>query len=144
MITWRRSCEILVASCAILFLGQTAVAGAGVVVIGSKNIANLSADQLKDIFLGKEATLPDGTSAEVSDLPEGNSTRDEFYKKVIEKDPSQVKAYWAKRIFTGKGSPPEVKANNDAVKAWVAGGAGRLGYIDGSAVDDTVKVLLKP
>ena len=59
------------------------------------------------------------------------------------KDASQIKAYWAKRVFTGKGTPPEIKPSESAVVRWVAGGSGRIGYVSAGAVDGSVRVLLR-
>jgi len=120
------------------------VAQAGVAVIGhSGNAAgNLTKHQVKDFYLGKVTAFNDGTPVAVIDLPDGNAVRDEFYSKVVGKKKAQVQAYWAKRIFTGKGTPPKSLDDAAAVKKWVAGKPGRLGYVDSSAVDDSVSVLL--
>ena len=54
-----------------------------------------------------------------------------------------MKSYWAKRIFTGKGTPNDIQHSESDVKSWVAGGADHIGYVSASAVDDSVKVLLR-
>ena len=129
--------------CLLLSLGFNTQAA--VVVIG--NAANtsgeLSKQQVKRIFLGKTSSLPDGSVAEVIDLPDDNPARKEFYKKVIHKTPSQLKSYWAKRVFTGKGAPPDKKPDAQTVKQWVGEAKGRIGYIDSDAVDDSVHVLFR-
>ncbi len=130
---------------AVLLLGLAAMAHGEVAVIGNKSasVGSLGEDQVAQLFLGKASKLPDGTVAEVVDLPAGNPVRYEFYNKVLHKTERQVRAYWAKRIFTGKGSPPATLPDEQAVVDWVAGGKGRLGYVSGSAVSDRVKVLLR-
>ena len=45
-------------------------------------------------------------------------------------------------MFTGKGTPPKEYAGNAEVKKAVAADPKAIGYIDKSAVDDTVKVIL--
>lgn len=127
------------------FVLMSAMADAEVVVIGSRDIdvALLSEKTVRNLYLGKTVQLDNGIRVEVIDLPSGNSVRDEFYVKVIGKDPTQIKAYWAKRIFTGKGSPPETRFDEHAVVKWVNEAPGRIGYVSAEAADSSVKVLLR-
>ena len=55
---------------------------------------------------------------------------------------AQMKAHWAKIIFTGRGHPPEEAANSAEVKKLIVNNPNAIGYIDKSLVDATVKVLL--
>ena len=135
----------MLALISISLLGLGINSSAEVLVIGNKNsaVTNLSAKQVKAIFLGKTLKLPNGQKAMVVDLPVGNPLRDEFYTKVIHKNSSQIKSYWAKRIFTGRGTPPKTLSSPHAVVDWVSGGPGRIGYVDSSALNDKVIVLLR-
>ncbi|MBI5449810.1 MAG: hypothetical protein HY940_00475 [Gammaproteobacteria bacterium] len=130
---------------AMLAGGWAASASAEVVVIGNKadSVSQLTPEQAEEIYLAKTTTLPDGSPVEVVDLPADNSVRNEFYQNVTGKDASQVKAYWAKRVFTGQGTPPETKPTEAAVVQWVAAGKGRIGYVSPAAADGSVKILLK-
>lgn len=130
---------------ALSFVMLSALAEAAVVVIGSPDIEvpSLSDKTVRNLYLGKTVQLDNGVRVEVIDLPSGNSVRDEFYEKVVGKDTTQVKAYWAKRIFTGKGSPPDTKLDERAVIKWVSEAPGRIGYVSPEAVNDTVRVLLR-
>lgn len=132
----------------IIFAGLMLLAGAaqaGIVVIGNPGISvsSLSADEIRDLYLAKSTSLSDGTRVQVVDQEEGSPARHTFYKSVIKKDKTQLKAYWAKQIFTGKATPPDVKADDKEVKAWVAGTKGGIGYVDDGVVDASVKVLYK-
>jgi ABC-type phosphate transport system substrate-binding protein len=75
------------------------------------------------------------------DQTEGSAIRLEFYKKLADKEASQVKAIWSKLVFTGKGTLPREMASNDAVKKAVAADTNAIGYIEKSAVDGSVKVV---
>lgn len=55
---------------------------------------------------------------------------------------SQVKATWARLIFTGKAHAPREVADAAAVKKAVAADPKALGYIQKSELDPSVKVLL--
>lgn len=116
-----------------------------VVVVSSKSpVKSLTAEQTARIFLGKVATFPDGQAVVPVDQPEGSKVREEFYDKVVRKSPAQLTAYWAKVIFTGDGRPPMLIDGNIAVRKAIAGNPNAIGYIDKSAVNRSVRVVLKP
>lgn len=108
-----------------------------VVVVNPKNASGaMTSDQAAQFFLGKSTLMTP------IDQPEGSPLRAEFYKKVADKDASQAKALWSKLVFTGKATMPKEVADNAAVKAAVAANPKAIGYIDKSAVDASVKVVL--
>lgn len=116
-----------------------------VVVVSAKNPTTaLTSDQAAEIFLGKNTAFPGGSAAVPLDLAEGSPLRDEFYAKGAGKSAAQLKAYWSKQIFTGKGRPPKELPGSSDVKKAVAGDANAIGYIEKSAVDASVKVVLTP
>lgn len=124
--------------------GAATLASAEVVVVVAANspVTSITASQAADIFLGKAKELPGGGAAVPVDLQEGSSERDEFYTSVAGKSAAQMKAYWSKIIFSGKGQPPEEVADSASVKKLVAGNPNAIGYIDKAAVDGTVKAVL--
>ncbi|WP_426195649.1 hypothetical protein [Massilia sp. DWR3-1-1] len=108
-----------------------------VAVVGAKSpAASMSNEQVAQFFLGKSTTMTP------IDQPDGNSVRNEFYKKVADKDASQAKALWSKLVFTGKATPPKEVASSADVKKAVAADPKAIGYLEKSAVDATVKVVL--
>jgi len=107
-----------------------------VVVVNAKNpVASMTAEQITQIFLGKS------TSLTPFDQTESSPIRNEFYKKVADKESSQVKAIWSKLIFTGKGTPPKEFTSSADVKKAVANDVNSIAYIEKSAVDVSVKVV---
>jgi ABC-type phosphate transport system substrate-binding protein len=120
-------------------------AQAETVVVAARNFAadKISVNQLEDIWLKKNKFFPEGSRVYVIDQAEGSRIRDDFYKKVTHKNPTQVKAFWTLLIFTGKGSAPKTLRDDNEVKHWVADTTGGIGYIDSASVDDSVKVLLR-
>jgi ABC-type phosphate transport system substrate-binding protein len=129
---------------ALAAVASTAQAEVVVIVSAKSHVKQLTADQTAKIFLGKAGSFPDDGDAVPVDQAEGSAVRDEFYSKVVRKSPSQLSAYWAKVIFTGDGHPPEILESNTAVKKAVAKNPNAIGYIDKSAVDKSVRVILKP
>lgn len=108
-----------------------------VVIVSQKNPATrMFSEQASQFFLGKSTLFTP------IDQAEGSPIRADFYRKVADKDAAQVKALWSKLVFTGKGTPPKEYAGNAEVKKAVAADPKAIGYIDKSAVDDTVKVIL--
>lgn len=136
--------SILAATAGFALICANSYAVAEVVIIANKSapVSSISVEQAKSIFLKKTSTFPDGSSVVAVDLPEDNPVRDEFYQKATNKNPNQVKAYWAKRIFTGKGTPNDMKNSESAVRSWVASGSNHLGYVSPGAVNSSVRVLL--
>lgn len=120
-------------------------AQAGVVVIGNPNISANALDtaQISDIFLGKTISLQDGTKVTVIDHQDGEAVKAEFYEKVVGKNVNQLKAYWAKLIFTGEGVPPKAYSGDKSVRDQVAATPGAIGYVDAGSVDKSVKVLFE-
>jgi len=123
---------------ALMVVSQIALADPVVVVVGSgSSVGTLTKDQVADIFLGKGGDLVPLDQAE-------GATRDEFSNKVIGKSATQVKAYWSKASFTGKGNPPHEVSSSAEVKKSLAANPKQIGYIEKSAVDGSVKVVLAP
>ncbi|MDG0835606.1 phosphate ABC transporter substrate-binding protein [Pelomonas saccharophila] len=129
---------------ALLLAGQlgTAAAETVVIVAADQPLASLSAEQVGELFLGKIGSHNAGTRLTPIDQAENSTVREEFYRKLTGKDAAQLTAYRARMLFTGRGEPPLESGDNDAVKRMVAAHAGLIGYIDRSAMDASVKVLL--
>lgn len=129
--------HLIKVSIACALLAASAAHSEIVVIVNPKHpAAAMTAAQVSDVFLGKDAALAP------ADLPEAASQRNEFYTKIAGKDAAQVKAIWARLIFTGKTQPPkEVASSADAVK-FVASNDKGIAYVDKSAVDGSVKAVL--
>lgn len=111
------------------------------VVVAADSTATASPAEISRIFLGKLKKFGDGSKVEIVYATEGSATRSEFDEKALGKSPSQIKAYWSKLLFSGKGTPPEELSSDAEIKAKVTSGGGVIGYIDAASVDGTVKVL---
>src|ERR1017187_5335754 len=85
-------CCVLVA---LLLLPFGLLADVLVVTGANSSSLSLSKNQVRDVFLGRVASLPDGSRATLVDQSESNPLRDEFYSKVTNMSASQAKAHWA-------------------------------------------------
>lgn len=111
------------------------------VIVNPANANVVSADDLNRLFLGRASSFADGSKATPLNLSEGQVARDEFDSKVLNRSSAQLKAYWSKLVFTGKGTPPKEMADDAAVKAAVAADPNAIGYISSGSVDGTVKMV---
>jgi ABC-type phosphate transport system substrate-binding protein len=114
-----------------------------VVVVSAKSaVKSLTGNQVLDIFLGRSARFPNGGPAVPIDQQEGAAARSEFYDKIAGKSDAQLKAYWSKIIFTGRGQPPPAVANGIELKRRLAKNPAAIGYLDRHLVDDSLRVVL--
>lgn len=121
---------------ALLWLAAASAGAADLVVVAHPGAAPMSREQVADLFLGKsQAFTP-------VDQPEGSPLYAEFYRKATGRDVAQVKATWARLVFSGKAQAPRQAGDSAAVKKAVAADPKAVGYIEKSAVDASVKVLL--
>ncbi|MGQ0599883.1 phosphate ABC transporter substrate-binding protein [Aquabacterium sp.] len=128
---------------AVLSLAVTQLHAQLVVIVSAKNANTaMTTSNADKVFLGKVKLFPDSTPAIPMDLPKGDE-RAAFYDKVSGKSPAQLKAYWAKVVFTGEGAPPKEVDSPEAMVKLVAQNPNTVGYVDKSFVDKSVKVLLE-
>jgi ABC-type phosphate transport system substrate-binding protein len=111
------------------------------VVSAKSTVTTLSKTQMADIFLGKTTRFPDGAPAVPIDQSEGTLARDEFYLRIVGKSAAQMKAYWSRIIFTGRGQPPRAVPSSSETKKLVVANTNTIGYIEPNLVDDTLRVV---
>jgi len=124
----------MLAAASLAFAG--AASAQDMVVIGHPSAAALSKDQVSDLFLGKSQSFTP------LDLNDSSPLYAAFYRKATGREVAQVKSTWSRVVFTGKGQPPKQLADVAAVKKAVAADPKAVGYIEKSALDGSVKVVL--
>lgn len=129
----------------LLFIAASSIAlpcFSDVAVIVNKSVADsMSEADISNLFLGKTKAFPNGSQAVPIDQSPGSAARNTFYSKLTGKDDSQLKAYWSRLIFTGKGQPPKEVGGDTDVVGLVGGNPNMIGYVDAGAVNDTVRVV---
>jgi ABC-type phosphate transport system substrate-binding protein len=111
------------------------------VVVNPSNSSAVTDKEISRLFLGKLKKFSGGEAATPVNAKVGTAARIEFEKKVLKKSASQIKAYWSKRVFSGKGKPPTEVDNDAAVLVFVSENADAIGYVDAANVDASVKVV---
>jgi ABC-type phosphate transport system substrate-binding protein len=120
-----------------------ALAETAVIVSASNANASIDKTTVSKIFLGKTKSFPDGSQAVPIDQNDGSSVREAFNSTVLGKSASQLKSYWSRLIFTGKGTPPKQSGDDAAIKGLIASNPNMIGYIDAGSADASVKVVYK-
>jgi ABC-type phosphate transport system substrate-binding protein len=126
---------------ALSLASHSATADVVAVVSAKSAITTLSKSQMADIFLGRVNRFPNGSPAVPIDQAEGSAAREEFYAKMAGKSAAQMKAYWSKIIFTGRGQPPKEVPNGVEMKKRIFENPAAIGYIDANLLDDSVRVI---
>ena len=123
-------------------LASVAHAGDLVVIVNpASEITQLSQDDLTRIFLIKTKTYPNEKPV-VPFIPrEDDPTRLQFEAAVLEKSPMQVKAYWTRLLFTGRGNPPPALESDQEILEKVRKDPAAIGYVKASNADKSVKTV---
>jgi len=128
---------ILLFSSVIAFSSQAVT-----VIVHPSNADALDKKAVKKIFLGKSKKFPGGSEAIPVELKLGNS-REDFLKAVVGKPDAQYKAYWSKRVFTGKGQAPRSVDSEAEIIELVSKNPNIIGYVSDGAVTGDVKAAGK-
>jgi ABC-type phosphate transport system substrate-binding protein len=97
---------------------------------------------LADLFLKKATRWGFGIPAEPVDQSFASPVRAAFCRQVLKEALPAVQKYWQQQIFSGRTTPPRVKASDEEVIAFVAAKEGAVGYVSASTpLPDGVKVL---
>jgi ABC-type phosphate transport system substrate-binding protein len=123
------------------FASHTATAAVVAVVSSRSPITALSDSQLAEIFLGKVSRAPNGMRIVPIDQAEDSAEREQFYARIAGRSVAQMKSYWSKIIFTGRGQPPQEIRNVADLRRRIADDPSTIGYIEESQVDDSVRVV---
>ena len=107
------------------------------VVVVHPHAALPSRSQVEDIFLGRGGPLLP------VDLPPRAPAYARFYERLTGRDVAWVRSQWARAVFTGRGAPPRVLADAEAVKRAVAADPGLVGYLAKDGVDARVKIAFE-
>ena len=110
------------------------------VIVHPDNTSSLTDTEIERIFLGKSAQFPDGNEA--IPINTTGDIDDEFNERVLGRNSAQIKSYWAKLVFTGKGAPPK-EVDEASVIELIKNNKNAIAYIDSGKVTDDVKVVLK-
>lgn len=128
-------------ACAVAFAAPTVQADVVVVAANGSSIPPLSRNQVAEIFLGKFSEAPDGRPVVPIDLAESSAVREEFYTVFASKSAPQLRSYWTRMVFIGRGLPPRTANSPGEVKALLAANLRAIAYLDRRDVDASLKIV---
>jgi ABC-type phosphate transport system substrate-binding protein len=117
-----------------LLLASTLANAAGVVVIANPNVS-VSADDVRDIFLGEKQFAGDVKLIVVDNAAMQNT----FLSQVMQMDVNKYNGIWTKKSFRDGLTPPAVKSGDAEVSEFIKRTPGSIGYV--SSVPAGVKVI---
>jgi ABC-type phosphate transport system substrate-binding protein len=132
--------KILLSVLLLLLALNEAFAG-DVVVIGHDNLGKLEPAKVQKIFTGKLVKI-DGIDVTAVNIKSG-PLRDQFLQTFLQQTDAKYTAYWAIRMFVGKGAPPPELSSPAEVIQFVRSTPGAIGYVDESDLVDSVRVLAR-
>jgi hypothetical protein len=113
-----------------------------VVVGADSDVADVTLDGLRELYLRRRRLWPNGRRAIPVNLPADSPVREAFSTRVLGRSPRDLEGYWNRRYFEGV-LPPVVLQTPQAVCAYVAAEPDAIGYLPLGDVDRaTCRVLL--
>ena len=111
------------------------------IVINANNNEAIEISDVERIYLGKKGAADSRFEGKPIHLPRNNRLFKAFAKTVLGKTPPQLRAYWAKRIFTGKGRPPDTVPSQSALVKVLTDNINAIGYIELAKVSPQLRVI---
>ncbi len=133
----KRSLPVLAAAALFAGLMLSGAAFAGDVFVIAHSSVNLSAEEVRDVFVGEKQSAG---SVRLVVLDNGSAQPD-FLARVIKVDAAKYASVWAKKGFREGINPPAVKGSDAEVIAAVKSTPGAIGYVSKAPAD--VKVIQK-
>lgn len=132
--------QLMIAS---LLMAASSLTGADIaVIVHPIYTGGVSAEEATRIFLGKSKTFASGAEA-IPVLVKSGGSREQLLGRILDKSESQLRAMWARQIFTGQGNPPREVSSDEEVRKLVASNPALIGVVDAAAADGSVRVVLK-
>jgi len=128
----------------LVFLLSSHPVYAGLVVVVSKDsaIEFLQQEQVENIFLSKTNRFPNGDRAVPIEI-RGDDSRIDFYRKIADKTPTQLSAYWTTLVFSGRGKPPKGLKDLASLLSRLEQTQGAISYLDESQITSNLKVIYR-
>ncbi|MEM7256264.1 MAG: hypothetical protein AAF404_02640 [Pseudomonadota bacterium] len=113
-----------------------------VVVTHPDNRDDITRKDLYRLYFGKHTSMPGGAQL-IPILNDGDEEQlRHFSSTMLQRSSQQLRSYWARQLFTGKGNPPvRVKSAVD-VKKMIADNPQFIGYLWESELDSSLRVVL--
>ena len=130
---------LLFAACAMLASWPAAAADVQIIANASVGASELTAGDVKEIFIGARTAVAGGEVTPV--LASAGAAHDLFLKTYIGKSDQGLRNHFKSLVFTGKGAMPKTFATDAEVVKYVAATKGAIGYVGSGAETGGVKKI---
>lgn len=95
----------------LIYLSLTVILNGDIFIVYSNNLdlKSISKEEMSRLYLKKNTKIKNKDIVVLNNL----DCYDEFNKKILNKTPSEVHAYWMKQIFLGRKVPPKKVKNQN-------------------------------
>ncbi len=131
-----RALLLLLLTCPLLQAEESLV----VVVSQQSPIQQLSREDLSALYLGNLMTHETTHDLRALDLTDGEA-RDNFYTYLLGRSRNQMRAYWSRMVFTGKGKPPRALDEAAIIEA-LQNDPSLIGYLPSGQLPSSLRPLL--
>ena len=108
----------------------SAAAASAVVVVNERNEANsVSAEQLRQLLLGRQSFWGGNVRVVTAAMPLTDPAMAAFCTEILRKSPDQFQSYWRSRIFSGEGGAPRTFARAEDAVAFVRDNPGGIAVL---------------
>jgi len=112
-----------------------------IIVNPEVDVSRLSQAEIARIYLGKKTFWESGSRIAPSLLNEKSPLTEAFLEVNVRKTVRQYRAYWKRRLFSGKGTAPKTFGSSKQVANYVVDNPGAIGVVDAVFADERVKVV---
>ena len=118
------------------------VEGRVAVIVHPERRAELSSEEVAQIYLRRKRFWSDGSAIVPLNLPSQVPLREHFSHLVLNQTAPRLADYWNRLYFEGI-LPPATLASTEAVRRYVASDPNAIGYVPVSEVDGSVRIILR-
>jgi hypothetical protein len=111
-----------------------------VVVSASSPVQQLSRANISALYFGTLADNEVADQLRPLDLEDG-AARDSFYSYLANRSRNQLRAYWSRMVFTGKGKPPRAYTL-EAIRQALRTDPRVIAYLPRGELNDDMRALL--
>ena len=122
---------VLAAAILVVLVAPAVAADVQVIANPGVAIAELTAGDLKDVFLGSRTSV--GGAAVEPVFGRTGAAHDAFVKTYLGKSEAALRNHFKTLVFTGKGAQPKAFASDAEVLKYVMSTKGAIGYVSASA-----------
>ncbi|HEY5926739.1 MAG TPA: hypothetical protein VIV11_33865 [Kofleriaceae bacterium] len=113
-----------------------------VLVLGPST-PSMSAEQIRNVYLGRSSVWPNGTTARPMNRPTGTAAAKKFYGSILRMSGGAFVEHWSEIQLSGGGIAPPVISSGKTVVSKVGATSGGFGYVMESELPaDTSSVRL--